>query len=60
MSGFGDPVTLQVSLMVCPIFVVVSDSNDTNTGGPVDTRKYRNYAPKHSVKIFAISCQAFK
>lgn len=47
MTGFGDPVTLQVSLIVCPVFVVVSDSNDLNTGGPVETHKYRNPTHKH-------------
>lgn len=36
ISGFGDPDTLQVSLIVCPIFDVQSDSSEPNTGGPVD------------------------
>ena len=29
-------MTLHVSLIVCPIFVVQSDNRDSNTGGPVD------------------------
>lgn len=37
ISGFGDPDTLQVSLIVCPIFDVQSDNSNSNTGGPVHT-----------------------
>lgn len=51
MTGFGDPVTLQVSLVVCPVFVVVSESNDSNTGGPVETHKYRNHTHKQLMNI---------
>lgn len=40
-TGFGDPVTLQVSLTVCPIFVVQSDNSDSNTGGPVERQKQK-------------------
>lgn len=35
-TGLGDPVTLHVNLIVCPVFVVQSDSDDSNTGGPID------------------------
>lgn len=34
MSGLGHPEILQVSLIVCPILAVQSDSINSNTGGP--------------------------
>lgn len=33
MTGFGDPDTLQVSLMVCPVCVVQSHNSNSNVGG---------------------------
>ena len=41
-TGVGDPETLQVSLMVCPTFVVTSDSSTSNTGGPFNRHKHND------------------
>lgn len=38
-TGFGDPVTLQVSLIVSPVFVVQSDNSVSNAGGPVGSQR---------------------
>lgn len=53
-TGLGDPLTLHVSLIVWPIFVVQSDSADSNTGGPVEAHKQKVHM-KHLVKQFAIT-----
>lgn len=55
MTGFGDPVTLQVSLIVCPIVVVESESNDSNAGGSVETHKYRSHTHKQLMNIITSS-----
>lgn len=57
-TGLGDPVILQVSLMVCPIFVVQSHNKETNTGGPGNIQTDESICI-NAVQILTFSCIFF-
>lgn len=40
-TGFGDPVTLQASLTVCPSSAVQSVNTASKSGGPVEKHRHK-------------------